>query len=281
MVDTFLGDADVVVGLMTNKPTDEKKHYHALNITVLSMMVGKEYGLEADAMHILGMGGLFHDVGKGRIPIQQLKGGRATSMSAVLKAHYKAHPEQGARLALEMPEFPRQAIRVILEHHEDMNGAGFPKGLSGDEIMPFARIVHAVDTYENLLNNEEGGGSTPHDALKQLFALAKKSGLLDQRIVSVFIRCLGVYPPGTLVQLSNGVLGMVLSTNPAKAARPTVLIYHVDVPRKEALVVDLSIEDELEITATFKPDELPREVYAYLSPVSQYNYYAEAIPKGN
>jgi hypothetical protein len=90
-----------------------------------------------------------------------------------------------------------------------------------------------------------------------------------------------VYPPGTLVQLSNGATGMVLATNPAKAARPTVLIYHADVPRKEALVVDLAVEDELEVSATIKADDLPREVYAYLSPVSQYNYYAESMPKGS
>ncbi len=281
MVDTFLGDADVVVGLMTNKPTDEKKHYHALNITVLSMMLGKEFGLDAEAMHILGMGGLFHDVGKGRVPIQQLKGGKATSMSAMLKSHYRAHPEQGARLVLEMPDFPKQAVRIILEHHEEMNGAGFPKGLSGEDIMPFARIVRVVDAYENLLNDDEGGGSTPHEALKQLFALAKRVGTLDQRIVSVFVRCLGVYPPGTIVQLSNGATGMVLSTNPAKAARPTVLLHHPDVPRKEALVVDLATEEALEVTATLRAEALPREVYAYLSPVSQYNYYAESMPKGS
>ena len=280
MVDTFLGDADVVVGLMTNKPTDEKKHYHALNITVLSMMVGKDMGLDAEAMHILGMGGLFHDIGKGRVPIQQLKGGKATAMSSVLKSHYTSHPEQGARQALEMPGFPRQAVRIILEHHEAMDGSGFPKGLSGDAIMPYARIVHVVDAYENLLN-DENGGATPHEALKLLFAMAKKAGTLDARIVSVFIRCLGVYPPGTLVQLSNGATGMVLATNPAKAARPTVLIYHADVPRKEALVVDLAVEDELEVSATIKADDLPREVYAYLSPVSQYNYYAESMSKGS
>ena len=95
MVGTFLSDRDVVVNLMSSKPTEEKKNYHALNTTVLSMMVGKEVNLNAQHMHSLGMGALFHDIGKGRVNIKHMERGKATTVRRAEESQYRGPSAAG------------------------------------------------------------------------------------------------------------------------------------------------------------------------------------------
>jgi len=277
LVDTFLSERDVLVNLISTKPKEEKGHYHALNVTVLSMMIGKELGFDGKTMHALGMGALFHDVGKGRMPISELSRGKATSMKYAVQKYYEQHPVMGAKIAADMPDFPRLSLKIILQHHETLNGQGFPSKLAGNEIIPLARIVSLVNLYDNLCNkNDPNESYTPHETLKYIFSNKKKE--LDNRILALFIRSIGIYPPGTVVQLSNGLLGMVVSTNINKSTRPSVMIYHPEIPKKEALLIDLAVEEDLEIRKTLHPDELQRQVFSYLSPSRQVMYYADNGP---
>lgn len=276
LVDTFLSDKDVIVNLMTNKPREEKQHLHSFNVTVLSMMLGRDLKLKAPVMRALGMGALFHDVGKGRVPISEMSMGKPTTMKYAMQRHYELHPQQGAKIVADLPSFPPEGGRVILQHHETPDGKGFPAKLKGKEISPLARMVAVANAYDNLCNKgDETQSFTPHEALRHMFT--KMRDKLDNKLLAMFIRNLGVYPPGTLVQLSNGAVGMVVQANMQKSARPGVLIYHPDIPKREALIIDLEVEDELEIKKTLRPEELPREVFAYLSPTKQINYYAEAV----
>jgi len=276
MVETFLADKDVMVNLMTNKPSEEKQHLHSFNVAVLSMMLGRELQIEARAMRALGMGALFHDVGKGRVPIADMAMGKPTTMKYAVQRHYELHPTQGAKIVSELSSFPADAVIIVEQHHESMDGKGFPARLAGGGISSLARIVAVADSYDNLCNkNDQDKPLTPHEALRHMFN--KMKARLDNQFLAMLIRNLGVYPPGTLVQLSNGAIGMVISANMQKSARPGVLIYHPDIPKREALVVDLLVEEELEIKKTLRPEELPREVFAYLSPTRQINYYAETV----
>ncbi len=275
MVGTFLSERDVVINLMTNKPAEGQQNLHALNVTVLSMILGKEFGLDSKTMHYLGMGALFHDIGKGRIPMSALKENKVLSIKAAAEKYYKQHPALGVKLVTSMAAYPSEARHIILQHHENIDGSGFPKKLQGNDISPLAKIVAVTNAYDNLCNPRDGGALTPHDVLKKMYSSMKK--MLDGKILSAFIRNMGVYPPGTVVQLSNGLYGMVVSTNLQKAARPGVLVYHPEVPKKEALIVDLTIETNLDIIKTLRPEELSREMFAYLSPSKQINYYADTV----
>jgi hypothetical protein len=159
-----------------------------------------------------------------------------------------------------------------------MDGSGFPKGLSGSAITPLARVVAVANLYDNLCNigpTEEELPLTPHEALKYIYN--KRRGAIDGTMLSAFIRCIGVYPPGTVVRLSSGLLGMVVSINPLKSSRPAVMVYHPEIPRQEALIVDLRIEDELAIEKTIRPPDLTREVFKYLSPSRKIGYYADSM----
>lgn len=278
LVDGFLSEMDVVVNLITSKPTEEAKNYHALNVTVLSMMLGKTANLDKKAMHDLGMGALFHDVGKGRVPIQRFSKGGTATMNKVVRQYYREHPKIGAEMVSAFPRFPSESLKVVLQHHEAFNGRGFPAGLSGDEISLPARIVAVADAYDTLCNKQdETGRVTPHEALRVLY---RREGVLDKGLLAAFIKNIGVYPPGSLVELSNGLVGMVVSTNPEDSFRPSVLVHHPDVPKKEALVIDLTIEQDLEVARHVREEELPREVISYLSPVRRFNYYVDNAQPG-
>lgn len=273
LVGAFLSDRDTVINLMGSKSTEESKNYHALNVTVLSMMLAKDLNLKAEGLKILGMGTLFHDMGKGRIPLQAVSG-RASSMNTAAEKYLKEHPVIGARMAQDMPGFPRQAMAIILQHHEEMSGRGYPSGLAGDKISPLARIVYITNRFDNLLNARADSRLTPHEAIKAIYA---ERAAMDSRFLSAFIKAMGVYPAGTVVELSNGQMGMVISVNPARAAKPTVLMYHPEVPKNEALMVDLTIEEELEVVKAVRPEDLTREVFNYLRPSTNINYTADTV----
>ncbi|MBU1003660.1 MAG: DUF3391 domain-containing protein [Proteobacteria bacterium] len=279
LVETFLSERDTMINLMSSKPSEEAKHYHALNVTVLAMMVGKALGLKSEVMHALGLGAMFHDIGKGRVPMQAVGGMGATTLARAAEKYIKEHPLIGARLVNGFARFPKLATQAVLQHHELLDGSGYPKGLKGEAISPLARVVTVVNRYDNLINDYRSETqSTPHQALKTLYASMRSK--MDSRILAIFIRNMGVYPPGTVVKLSNGQFGMVTAVNPEQASRPTVLMYHPEIPKDEALLVDLVLEEELNVTETFRPEELPRDVYSYLSPSRTINYYAEAVGDG-
>ena len=115
---------------------------------------------------------------------------------------------------------------------------------------------------------------TPHEALATMFA--KLRAKFDPAFLQVFVRCLGVYPPGTIVQLSNGVIGMVATINTARPMKPMIVVYDHEIPKEEAILVDMESESDVNIAKAIRPAQLPREIYNYLSPRQQVSYYFDA-----
>ena len=115
---------------------------------------------------------------------------------------------------------------------------------------------------------------TPHEALSLMFA--QRRAKFDTRALQVMIRCLGVYPPGTVVKLSNDAIALVSSVNPAKPLRPWVTVYDASIPKDEAIMLDLEEEPDINIAKALRPIQLPPEVYEYLSPRKRVTYYFDA-----
>ena len=142
-----------------------------------------------------------------------------------------------------------------------------------------ARIVAIANYYDELCNPFNlAHALTPHEALSMMFA--KHRAKFDPRLLQMFIRCLGVYPPGTVVQLSNGMTGMVATVNTDRPMKPMVVVYDRDVPRLEAIMVDLDLETDLHIIKALRPGQVPPEVYVYLSPRKRISYYFDATKAG-
>jgi len=119
---------------------------------------------------------------------------------------------------------------------------------------------------------------TPHEALSLMFA--KLRNKFDPKLLQVFIHCLGVYPPGTIVQLSNGMIGMIATVNTAKPMMPMIVIYDATTPRQQAIVLDLQHETDVNIAKAIRPAQVSREIYNYLSPRKRVSYYFDAGTPG-
>ncbi|MGQ5523110.1 HD-GYP domain-containing protein [Chitinimonas sp. PSY-7] len=274
LVSSMLTDRDIAIHLMNDKIANEDVYYHQLNVAVLAMMLGKQLGLGREALTELGMGALFHDIGKVDIPEKiQLKTEPLTpSEQDLLMQHSQYGLDIGKKLNLS-PE----ALAIVFQHHEHVDGSGYPHGLRGEGILPLSKIICIVNTYDNLCNRPNPRDSlTPYEALALMFSQLRAR--FESHPLGLFIRCMGVYPPGTLVQLSNNALGLVMAVNSSKPLKPTVLIYDPSVPKHEAVILDLEEEKELNIVKSIRPAQLPQQVFAYLNPRKRMTYYCDALP---
>lgn len=272
IADSILSAPELAIHVMGDKLGGEELYFHSLNVTMLSLMVARDIKLPQEAVKSLGMGALFHDVGRREIPNKILM--KMEPYTQAEKNYYEMHCQYGVDIGKNL-KFNPATQAIIQQHHELYDGSGYPQRLKGDSINLLARIVAIANYYDELCNPLNiANALTPHEALATMFA--KLRSRFDPKFLQVFVRCLGVYPPGTIVQLSNGVIGMVATINTAKPMKPMVVTYDADIPKDEAILVDMETEVDVNIAKAIRPAQLPREIYNYLSPRKQVSYYFDA-----
>lgn len=272
MLDSLLTDRDIALHLMSDRAAGEEIYYHSLNVSVLSLTLAKELKLSRGDIHILGLAALLHDVGKHDVPNKILLKTDALTRAeqAVLEQHVQWSLAAAQKAGLVGP-----VLEVIGQHHEMCDGSGYPQRLKLAAIHPVARVLALINAFDNLCNAPNPAQSmTPHEALAYMFAQQRSK--YDAPIMSTFIRCMGVYPPGSVVMLSNDAFALVVSVNSSRPLKPQVLVYEPDVPREEAIVVDLEEEADLNISKALKPSQLPRAAAEYLNPRKRQTYYFDA-----
>jgi putative nucleotidyltransferase with HDIG domain len=277
MLETLLAESELAIHLMNDKVAGEETYNHSLNVSMLVGIVGKSMELDPAIIRIATLGALFHDIGKQEVPdrVLQKKDALTSSEAALLQRHCTSGAELGRRLGL-----PAEVVAVIAQHHETMDGHGYPAGLQGDEISMPARLVAVVNAYDNLCNPlDVAAAMTPHEALSMMYA--RQRSKFDVLALSKIVQSLGVYPPGTVVLLSNDMTGMVLSVNPARPLRPLVMVYDPEVPKRDAIILDLEGESDVNIGKALRPGHLPREISDYLSPRRRTTYYFDAALSGD
>ena len=270
LVDKMLGEEEVCIRLL-GEAAGDKSSTHALNVMVVSLLMGRSFGMsEADLLD-LGIGAMLHDIGKIEMPIRL----RHADDSFLPSEHgeYEEHVAHGLALARRMG-LSAGATLVVAQHHEHADGSGFPLKLNSDRMTHAARIVAIVNRYDNLCNAHFLARSlTPHESLSLLFAQGKTK--YDTSILSAFIKMMGVYPPGSTVQLTDDRYALVLSVNSSRPLKPEVLVHEPGVPREEALVLDLQAADGIGIRRSVKATHLPPETLGYLAPRRRVAYFFE------
>jgi putative nucleotidyltransferase with HDIG domain len=238
---------------------------------MLSIMLCKSLSMiEADAKAI-GLAAIFHDIGKAKISDAILL--KETPLDEEELAELRKHCEYGAQMAKESGLSDRIS-KVILQHHEYADGSGYPQQLTGSDIDPLARLIAIVSGYDNLCNPQHGGHAlTPYEALSHMFSHQRSK--FDEWILKQFIKSLGVYPPGSVVQLSNGAHAIVISVNPHKPLKPFVMVHDPDRQRETPLVIDLREEPALTINLCLRPHQLPPESLIYLNPRQRVSYFVD------
>lgn len=269
IADSILCAQELAIHVMGDKMGGEELYFHSLNVTMLSLMMARDLGLPPEAISVLGIGALFHDIGHKEIPSKILL--KTEPLTPAERHLYEMHCQYGVALGQKL-QFAPPVLSIIHDHHELFDGTGYPRQLTGEKIGILARIVAICNYYDEQCNPLNiAHALTPHEALSTMFA--KLRSKFDPKLLQVFIRCLGVYPPGTIVQLSNGLIGMVATVNTARPMKPTVVIYDADIPKDEAILVDLEQGTDLNITKAIRPLQVPVEIYNYLSPRKRVSYY--------
>lgn len=273
-VETMLGHVgsmeEVAIRLLSEKAGQEST-LHPMNVSVLSLLLGRALKFDATQLTHLGLGAMLHDIGKLELP-DRLRW-RDDHAPAVERRLFQGHAAHGVELGKKMG-LPQDVIEVIAQHHEHADGSGYPAALKGEQIRPLARVVALVNQYDNLCNpGNPAQAVTPHDALAMIFA--RQRDAFDAAVLAAFIRMMGVYPPGSVLQLNDERFAIVVSVNSDRPLKPRILVHEPAVPADEALVVDLEFHPEVGIQRAVKPLQLPRAVFDYLSPRKRTCYFFE------
>lgn len=272
MTQTIIGAESLVIHLMSSGSKEDHNFYsHCLNVSVLSMLLAEKMGCSAAEVETVGMGALFHDIGKLKIPSQITR--KKTALTAPELNLFKMHARYGVELVNLVAIFPEAAKVVIAQHHEYYDGSGYPLGLAGKAIDPLSCIVTVANEFDNLCHPlDSTKARTPHHALSFMFTQMK--GKFHHDTLASFIKLMGIYPPGTIVSLSDQRLGIVMSANGSNMTHPEVLVYDPDVPRLEAPIIVLGGDLKIDKVANIK--DISPEIVLYLNPRAQTNYYFDA-----
>ena len=272
LVDKMLGEQEVCIQLLTGA-AGNKAAAHALNVTILSLLLGRKFGLDEAEMLDLGVGAMLHDVGKLELPERARH--REDHFIAAEVKEYEDHVAHGVVHGRKMG-LAAGALRVVAQHHEGCDGSGFPLRLEGEKMTLPARIVALVNRYDNLCNpNLVARALTPHEALALIFAGSAPK--YDAAVLATFIKMMGVYPPGSAVQLNDDRYALVVNVNSTRPLKPRVLVHDATVPREEALVLDLQAHASLGIRRSVRPLQLPAPALNYLAPARRVAYFFEPM----
>jgi putative nucleotidyltransferase with HDIG domain len=272
LVDKMLGEQDLCIRLLSDAAGD-KAAMHALNVTIISLLMGRTFGLAESDMLDLGVGAILHDIGKLDLPDRVRH--REEHFSGAELRFYEEHVAHGVTHARKMGLTPGATL-VIAQHHEHADGSGFPLRLNTDRMTAASRIVSLVNRYDNLCNPHVASRAlTPHESLSLLFAQGKTK--FDTAILGAFIRMMGVYPAGSTVQLTDDRFALVVGVNSSRPLKPRVLVHEAKVPRDEALILDLETSGGLGIRRSIKPSQLPMTSLEYLAPRPRVAYFFEPM----
>ena len=271
ILDKMLGGADVGIRLMAGG--SDRAAAHALNVGVISLLIARTLGFTEQDLLELGVGALLHDVGKTQVAdrFRHAEDGFNNHELAL----YRDHVVKGVALGQRMHLAPG-ALKVLAQHHEQADGSGFPLKLAGERISMGARVVALVNRYDNLCNPQSRTPAlTPHEAVSMLFAQGRQS--FDSAVLNAFIRMMGVYPAGSLVQLTDDRFAMVVGVNSSRPLKPCVLVHDQNLPRSEALVLNLERLPNLGIRRSLQPALVPAAAIQYLDPRPRVAYYFESL----
>ncbi len=221
IINQLLESPDIVVNLTDIRSVDEYTFGHSVNVCVLALLTGIKLGYSKAKLYHLAMGALLHDVGKTQVPDYILnKPGKLTEEEFMAM---QQHSDFGYEILLKNDNVSRLSALIAQQHHERLNGHGYPKCLKNDEIHEFAQVTGLVDIYDALTADRVYRAAiAPYVAYEMIRDYA---GLLfDSNLVNAFLYNVAAFPSGTLVKLNTGEIAGVVETAPGYTTQPTVRI---------------------------------------------------------
>ena len=250
IVGSILRNMNALQAISKLRTQDDYTFSHCVNVSMLAAMFTRHLGYNDDAVFEAGMGGFFHDLGKARMPAKILTAARRLTPEEFATMH--RHPSLGYEFLTKVPEVSEAVRLVALEHHERIYGTGYPYGKRGEQLSIQGKIVSIVDVYDALSSRRTyKTAMLPHRALGLLYGLRESE--LDEDLTEQFIRCMGIYPAGSIVMLSTGEVAVVTQVNHNTLLRPKVLIVrdaHTTLAKPHEC--DLAAAEDISIVASLK-----------------------------
>lgn len=222
MDSTVCRNKDALLLLLQVRSKDEYTFMHSVSVGALLLAFCRSMGIDGEAARIIGLGGLLHDVGKMAVPLSILN--KPAALTDAEFSVIKQHSLYCRDILEKMDHVPETAALIARQHHERFDGTGYPYNLQGDEIAPAAQMAAIVDVFDAITANR-----CYHQGMDQVTALRKiygwRSSHFNEELVQRFIRCVGIYPPGTVVRLESGRIGVVVE-NTDNLLRPVVRVVY-------------------------------------------------------
>lgn len=233
MVDEIFFAKNPIYDVREFKTEKNYNYYHAVNMATISMIMGTDLRLRKEELKTLGMCAAFCDIGLNSLDQELL--GKKDALTENEISTIRKHPELGFSMIKKKYSIHSRVGQGVLQHHERWNGTGYPKGLAGDKICLYSRIVAIADVYDALISvRPYRPAVAPYEAFE--FIMANGGILFDPELVKVFTRKVAAYPIGSMVRLSNSLHGVVKQNNYDCSLRPVVKI--IDDP-KNLRIIDL------------------------------------------
>lgn len=226
-------DAMLMMTLLKNK--SDSRAEHSLNVSVLAVGFARFLGYDTIQLEDIGMAALLHDIGQVRVDSKLLR--KAGKLNQNEMAQMCQHPKLGMDILHSKNGLTPSCIDVAVNHHERLGGQGYPRGLKGDQLSPKVRLVTIVDVFESLTSPQVYRRSmSVVEAYKIL--MGGKQTHFDEKMVVKFVEWRGIYPPGSIVEMGNGEVGIVVSSNPEAKLKPKVILVldEFKQPRQERIV---------------------------------------------
>jgi putative nucleotidyltransferase with HDIG domain len=239
LTDSILRNGSALLSLCQVKNKDDYTFQHSVSVCALHVSFCRAVGMDAATIHLAGIGGLLHDIGKVKVPAEILnKPGRLEDDEFKVM---KSHVVESKKILDQTAGITETSIQVAYEHHERHDGSGYPLGIKGEAISQMGKMAAICDVYDAITSDRVyHKGMAPHEALRKIFEWGKFH--FDPALVQQFLRAIGIYPVGTLVMLESGRIGVVLEQSSGNLLHPTVRVFY-DGKRRQYLPpqqVDLS-----------------------------------------
>ncbi len=224
MLDQIVSASDIQVNMLDLKIFDDYTYYHSVNVCVLSLIIGAAMGLDRTELHVLGIAAILHDIGKVFVDKEILnKPGRLTDDEFAV---IKEHPGNGYKYLLNCFQVPDEALTAIIDHHERIDGTGYPNHKAEGGITRYGQIIAISDVFDALTSDRPYRKALPTaEAIE--YIMGSTGTAFSSDLVKVFLQKIVPYPPGITVCLSDGSHGIVVRNNPQACLRPVVRIFKV------------------------------------------------------
>lgn len=255
IIEDILGNRNILIHLTDIRTHDDYTFGHSINVCLVAVMVGVKMRLTEQQLTDLAVGALLHDIGMMMIAPELVN--KKHQLSEEERKVVKDHPDLGFEVLRKQGSVSLVAAHVAYQHHENYDGSGYPRGMSGEDIHRYARIVAVADIYDALTSERAyRKAMLPHEAYEVI--LGSRGSKLDPQVVDIFLDNVTLFPVGTMVLLDTQEIGVVTESKPKLQARPTIKIIRNAKGQKlaEGRIVDLTQELTTFIIKVYKPEEI-------------------------